>query len=342
MSTRIKKKKTLAIIRRKKMRKMKKSSIVLALILALTLMITGCSSNGEDTPQSGETADSASYPEKSMEFIAPGGAGGGWDLTIRTVAKVLTDTEISPVALPVTNRPGGGGGVNLAYMQEKVGSDRLISVYSSPILLINLNGSSEYSYKDTTPLARLIADYGVFVVGKDSEYNDISEVMDALKKDPKSVKIGGTSAVGSMDHIQFLIIAKAAGVENLDKIDYVSFQESGASQILGGHIDLFTTGLSEVAGLLESGDLKALAQTAEKRVGSGVLSEVPTCIESGIDETFVNWRGLFGPPEMPYYAFDFWTGALAEMVKTDEWKAAVEKNGWDDVYLEAEDFETFL
>lgn len=313
-----------------------------ALILVMVMLFAvGCSQT-ENGSQNEEANAEGNYPEKAMEMIAPGGAGGGWDLTIRTVSKVLADTEISPVALPVTNRPGGGGGVNLAYMQEKKGSDGLISVYSSPILLINLNGSTEYSYKDTTPLARLIADYGVFVVGKDSKYNTIAEVMDALKKDPKSVKIGGTSAVGSMDHIQFLIIAKAAGVENLNQIDYVSFQESGAAQILGGHIDLFTTGLSEVAGLLESGDLKALAQTAEGRVGEGVIGEVPTCIEQGIDEIFVNWRGLFGPPEMPDYAFDFWTNALAEMVKTDEWAAAVKKNGWDDVYLEADEFETFL
>lgn len=35
--------------------------------------------------------------------------------------------------------------------------------------------------------------------------------MEAIKKDPKSVKIGGTSSMGSMDHIQFLVAAKAAG-----------------------------------------------------------------------------------------------------------------------------------
>ena len=69
--------------------------------------------------------------------------------------------------------------------------EKLISVYSPPILLIELNGSSEFGYKDTTPLARLITDYGAFAVPKDSKYQTITEVMDALKADPKSVKIGG-------------------------------------------------------------------------------------------------------------------------------------------------------
>jgi putative tricarboxylic transport membrane protein len=328
---------------------MKKAlSLVLVSVLALSLVLTGCSSkpaeqSNQDNQASQDNAQKApDYPKKPMEFIAPSGAGGGWDLTIRTVAKVLGDTKLSPVPMPVTNRAGGGGGVNLAYMQEKKGSDSLISVYSPPLILINLNGSTKYSYKDTTPLARLIADYGVFVVAKDSKYNTINDVMDALKKDPKSVKIGGNSSAGSMDHIQFLMMAKAAGVKNLKDIDYVSFQESGTSQILGGHIDLFSTGLGEVQGLLESGDLKALAQTSDKRVGTGVVAEIPSCKEEGIDASFVNWRGLFGPPDMPDYAVKFWTDTLDKMVQTQEWKDAVKKNSWDDAYMKADDFKTFL
>lgn len=312
---------------------------ILAVSLLGTTVLAGCGAKDTNTAKS---TDDEKYPKKAMEFIAPGGAGGGWDLTIRTVSKVLQDTKLSPVPTPVTNRPGGGGGVNLAYMQEKKGSDGLISVYSPPLILINLNGSTEFSYEDTTPLARLIADYGVFVVAKDSKYNSISDVMEALKKDPKSVKIGGSSSAGSMDHIQFLLMAKAAGVKNIKEIDYVSFQESGATQILGGHIDLFSTGLGEVKGLLESGDLKALAQTADKRIGKGVVGEIPTCKEEGIDAAFVNWRGLFGPAEMPDYAVKFWEDAIAKMVETDEWAEARERNNWDDAYLNGEEFKVFL
>ncbi len=325
------------------MKRMSKLAMLgLVFVMIMGTLFTGCSSNEPTSSNETNSEVTADYPKKAMEFIAPGGAGGGWDLTIRTVAKVLGDTKISPVPMPVTNRAGGGGGVNLAYMQEKADSDTLISVYSPPLLLINLNGSTEFSYKDTTPLARLIADYGVFVVAKDSEYKSITDVMDALKKDPKSVKIGGNSSAGSMDHIQFLMMAKAAGVENIKNIDYVAFQESGATQILGGHIDLFSTGLGEVQGLLESGDLVALAQTADKRVGDGVVGEIPSCTEMGIEESFVNWRGLFGPKNMPEYAVEFWTNALADMVETDEWAKARENNNWDDAYQDAAEFETFL
>ena len=283
------------------------------------------------------------YPPKTVSMIAPAGAGGGWDLTIRTVAKTLKDTGLVESNLPVVNRPGGGGAVNLAYMQTKKGCGNLISVYSPPILLTNLTGASKYSYKDTTPLARLITDYGAFVVSKNSKYTSINQVMEALKNDPKSVKIGGTSSAGSMDHIQFLIIAKAAGVPKLRQIDYISFQDGGAvAQVLGGHVDLISTGLGDVSSLVKSGDLRALAHTADKRVGEGLVAEIPTVKEQGIDATFENWRGLFGPKDMPDYAVTFWSKALKDMVETPEWSEARTRNGWDDAYQNSEDFTQFL
>ncbi|MFC1236534.1 Bug family tripartite tricarboxylate transporter substrate binding protein [Vibrio sp. F74] len=283
------------------------------------------------------------YPPRTISMVAPSGAGGGWDLTIRTVAKTLKDTGLVESNMPVTNRPGGGGAVNLAYMQTKKSSDKLISVYSPPILLTNLTGASKYSYQDTTPLARLITDYGAFVVSKNSKYTSINEIMEALKKDPKSVKIGGTSSAGSMDHIQFLIIAKAAGVPNLSQIDYISFQDGGAvAQVLGGHVDLISTGLGDVTSLVKSGDLRALAHTADKRIGEGLVAEIPTVKEQGIDATFENWRGLFGPKDMPEYAVTFWNKTLKDMVATPEWAEARARNGWDDAYQNGEEFTKFL
>ena len=245
--------------------------------------------------------------------------------------------------MPVTNRAGGGGAVALSYLQERKGNDSVITVYSPPLLLINLNGTTPFSYKNTTPLARLIADYGCFVVSKNSKYHTIMDVMNFLKKDPKSIKICGTSAAGSMDHLQFLKMAKAAGVTNLKDIDYISFQDnSSAAQVLGGHVDLLSTSLADVKGLLQSGDMRALASTAAKRVGEGVLAQIPTCQEQGINATFVNWRGIFGPPNMSREAVRFWETTLKKMSKTPQWKEVCKNNGWDNIYSNRRAFIKFL
>jgi putative tricarboxylic transport membrane protein len=323
----------------------KKMTTLVAGTIVTAMLFTGCST-GKTTVSSGDngpTTPEVKYPEKALEFIAPAGAGGGWDTTIRTVAKTLQDTKLVSVPMPVTNKPGGGGGIALAYLEEKKGSDSIVTVYSPPLLLINLNGSTPLGYKNTTPLARLIADYACFVVAKDSPYKSITDVMEALKKDPKSVKVGGTSAAGSMDHLQFLKIAKAAGVANVKEISYISFQDgSGPAQVLGGHVDILSTGIADAKALMESGDLRALAITADKRIGEGMIAEIPTCKEQGIDATFINWRGIFGAPDMPEYAVKYWQDTLKKMSETEEWKAACKTNGWDNIYLGGEDFVKFI
>jgi len=216
-------------------------------------------------------------------------------------------------------------------------------VYSPPLLLINLNGSTPLGYKDTTPLARLITDYNVFAVNKNSKYQTIAEVMDALKKDVSSVTIGGNSAAGSMDHVSFLVMAKAAGVPNLKSVKYISFQDNaGAAQLMGGHIDVLVAGLADVRGLVESGEIRALASTAAKRPATGLGAKVPTCREAGIPADFFNWRGLFGAPGMPDYAQKYWRDTLAKMVQTPQWKAACEQNGWDQSYADQPEFTKFL
>lgn len=299
-------------------------------VLAIALLSIGMVACEKKDP-------AADYPSGNMSFVAPGGAGGGWDTTIRAVAQTLGETKLVSVNMPVRNNPGAGGSKHLAEMQKKKDADDTLVVYSSPLLLTKLSGTTDLNHKNTTPISNLIADYAVFVVKADSPYNTLTEVMDALKQDPKSVKIGGASAAGSMDHIQFLIMAKAAGVADLRAIPYISFDDSGTAQVLGGHIDLFSTGLSEVNQLIESGHLKALAQSAET-----AKFGIPSCKEQGIDATFVNWRGIFGPEEMPEYAVTYWADTLAKMVKTPEWDAQKKKYGWDDFYVPKDEYPAFL
>ena len=120
--------------------------------------------------------------------------------------------------------------------------------------------------------------------------------MEALREDPASVRVGGTSSAGSMDHVQFLKVAQAAGIESLDQISYAGFEGGRVlAQLLGGHVDIVSAGIGDVVGLVESGDVRVLGITAEQRVGSGIVAEMPTCVEQGIDATFYNWRGVFGP-----------------------------------------------
>lgn len=285
----------------------------------------------------------AEYPSKNFECVAPAGPGGGWDTTIRMAAKILTENKIITRAMPVINKPGGGGGVGLTYMQRKKGDPYSLVVYSPPLILINLTGQSKLGYKDITPIAMVMNDYGAFGVPKNSRFNNIKEVFEAMKKDPKSVKVGGTSSLGSMDHIQFLAAAKAAGVTDLKGIQYIAFQGGeGLASLLGSHIDILSTGMTELAGPKESGDIKVLAITAPKRIASGVLADVPTLKEAGINAEYIVWRGIFGAPQMPAEARKYMEVALKKMTETAAWKEFCARNGLVNAYMNSAEFSAFL
>lgn len=304
---------------------LKKVAVLSALILVL---LTG--------------AAMAAFPDKAFECIAPAGPGGGWDTTMRMITKVLTDQGIINQAMPVVNKPGGGGSVALAYIAKKK-DPHVITVYSPPLLLINLTGQTPLSYKDITPIAMLINDFGAFAVPKNSPYKNMGDLIEAIKKDPKSVKVGGTSSPGSMDHIQFLQAAKAAGVENFKDIPYIAFQGGEAlAALLGGHIDVYSTGMAEIVGPMEAGDLVGLAVTSPERITDGPLSNVPTLKEQGIDTVFINWRGIFGIPNMPESDLAFMEDSFKKASETNEWKEICKKNGWAEVFMGSKEFSEFL
>ena len=289
----------------------------------------------------GATRAFAAFPSRNFECLAPAGPGGGWDTTMRMVAKVLTEKGFVRKAMPVINKPGGGGGVALADINGKRDPHTIV-VYSPPLLLINLTGQTELSYKNITPLAMLINDFGAFAVPANSPYQNINDLFDALKKDPKSVKLGGTSSPGSMDHIQFLHAAKAAGV-NVKDIPYIAFQGGEAlAALLGGHVDVYTTGMAEIVGPLEAGNIRVLALTSPERIKSGPLAQVPTLKEQGVDAVFINWRGIFGIPNMSEEARSFMENAFRQMSETPEWAEICDRNGWVNVFMGASDFTAFL
>lgn len=313
-----------------------KKNVIWILWLALAAGLSGCGQPDEKKPEE--------YPLEAVELVAPAGAGSGYDLTAQSLAQCLSGTGLVSVPLPVTNKPGGGGSVSLAYLEENRGRDDVLCIFSPPLCLINLNGATDLNYKEnTTPIAKLVVDYGCFAVRADSPYENLSQVMEDLKKDPRSLRIGGTSSEGSMDHIQFLKIAQAAGVRQLKEIPYEGFENGGAvAQLMGDRVDVLSAGISDVVGLMESGDVRVLAVTSRDRLEGEVISRIPTCREQGIEADFSTWRGLFGPKDMPEYAVAYWEQTLEQMADTKQWAAICEKYGWTMAYEGHQEFEVFL
>ena len=317
-----------------------KKTILTTILAASALVFAGC--NSEESASGGTNEGGTFEPSKNIEMVAPAGAGGGWDTTAREVARIFGETGIIEENMTVVNKEGGGGAIAWSYIHGQDDSPYNLFVSSPPLMFVPLNGQSELGHEDFTPLANMIADYGAFAVSADSEWADLNDLFDQMKEEPESVTVVGTSAPGSMDHMQFVRIAKAAGVDPT-KIKYVSDQDGGAlTSVLNGSVDVFSTGVGEVVEQVRAGNIKVLGITAEERIEGEILSDFPTAIEQGIDESFINWRGFFGPPNMDQAAVDYYEAKFQELSESEEFAEVRNKYGWNEMYLNSEEYKEFL
>lgn len=275
------------------------------------------------------------YPLKEIELMIPFAPGGGVDLFGRTVARVLSDEKIVSKRIQVVNKPGAGGARGMAEMAQRKGDAYILLGIAIHVHTTPLTTGTKHSYKDLTPIAKLFSEYQMMVVRTESPIKSLKEVEAALRKDVGSLKVGGAS-VGGADHMTVARFAKTIGGDP-SKLTYVAYSggESNAA-ILGGHVDVGMGGL-ELIDLVEGGKMRVLAVSAPARLG-GRFKALPTFVEQGYDVVNPNWRGIFGPPEMPAAIVQYWRNSLKKMVQTKAWKAELEKNQWVDTF----ESDTFL
>jgi putative tricarboxylic transport membrane protein len=285
-------------------------------------------------------AGAASTPQE-VHFLIPGGAGGGWDGTARGVGKALVDSGIIKKA-SYENMSGGGGGKALNYLISTARRQHgTLMVNSTPIVIRSLTGVFPQSFRDTQPIAAVIADYAAFVVPKNSKYKSWNDVLAAFKKNPKSVKIAGGSVKGGMDHLVPALAIEAAGGDPLDVV-YVPYDAGGKAMagLLSGDTQVLSTGFSEAVGLAKQGEVNILAVTSEKRLPQ--TPDVPTVKELGYDMTFANWRGFFGAPGLPADKAEGYRAMLKKMYDTNEWEQIRTRRGWQNLYKPGDEFYQFL
>ena len=240
--------------------------------------------------------------------------------------KIWLERKIITVPVNVSNKPGGGGTLSLAYLNQQGGEGRHIAVGSPSFLLNHIAGTSQVSHTDITPLARLFGEYIVIAVRTDSPLKSGADLVRRLKVDPSTVSAAVATARGGMQHIAVSRLAKAIGAD-FRKMRVVVFNSGGESisQVLGGHIDVVATAAANAAPHVANGQLRILGIAAPQRM-TGALADAPTWKEQGANAVFDSWRGVVGTKGISEAQVKYWEAAFLALSQTDEWKTDIEKN----------------
>ena len=276
-----------------------------------------------------------------LHLLIPAGPGGGLDTTARALGDALRAADVrSPVSYE--NMTGGGGGRAMAHFIETADRQQdTLLINSTPLIIRSLQGLFPHDHRDVVPIAGLVGEYGAFVVRADSAIDSWTALIEALKADPRSINIGGGSVRGSLDHIVLALALEAAGIDPR-RVRYLPYDAGGKAMLalLGGEVEVLSTGIGEALGYTQAGEVRILATTAPERMGQ--LPDAPTLTELGAPLVFANWRGLFAAPGNPPVQAERLQAEIQAALATPEWQASLDRYGWTPLGLSGAAFGTYL
>jgi putative tricarboxylic transport membrane protein len=301
------------------------------------LLLTACGQEQPGSPAA-EGEDAAAFPTAALRLIAPAAPGGGWDSTARSLQAAIESGDLAPEGVEVVNIAGAGGTIGLSQFVGETDPHTLMVTGATLVGAIETNASAN-TLEEVVPIARITEEHHVVVVPADSPFQDMDDMVAAMKADLGSVSIAGGSA-GGTDQITAGLIAQAVGVDPAG-VNYVAFSGGGESlaAILGGQVSAAISNVQEYAPQVEAGELRALAVTSPEPIEG---FDAPTLVEQGIDVTFANWRCILAPPGTTEEQVEQITAFLDEVHDSDAWQATLEEQGWTDAYLSGDEFDPFV
>jgi putative tricarboxylic transport membrane protein len=283
------------------------------------------------------TVLAADFPSRRIEVVAAGAAGGGLDALSRVLDRAIHEARLLDQPMVINNIQGAAGDAAKSYVSQKKGDAHVLYVESNRIFQNKILGTTQLGLEDFTPIARVMTEYNVWAVRADAPYRSAKDIIDLIRKDPLALPFG----VGGLPGNDYFNIVRPAMIYGADyrKLRIASFASGGKLmiQLLGGHVPVISTTLSEAAEQVKAGKVRLLATAAPTPQG-GDLKGVPTWRSMGIDVQILHWRGIFAPHGVSREVPVFWDDRLGKLVKTDIWKKALDQQGWYDAYVDSATF----
>ncbi len=272
-------------------------------------------------------------PTKPVEFVIMAGQGGGADQYARLISGLIEKHKLSPVPFIPLNKDGGAGAVAMQYVKGKQGDAHTIMITLASFLMTPINQGLPFNYKDFTPIALVALDNFFLWVSQDSPWKSVKDVVQAAKERPLTV--GGTGAKQE-DELIFTFFEQQAG---LKPFKYVPFKGGGtvAASLVGKQVEATVNNPSE--GIPHyPGKLRPLATFAAQRHDHPQFKDLPTMRELGYDVSYQMLRGIFGPPNMPREAREYYIGLLRKVFDLKDFQEFLDKNALDPNFKSGDEF----
>ncbi|HEV8616637.1 MAG TPA: tripartite tricarboxylate transporter substrate binding protein [Methylomirabilota bacterium] len=262
-------------------------------------------------------------PTKPIEFVIPAGTGGGADQMARLIAGLAEKHKLTPRPMIVVNKAGGAGAEGFLHVKGKKGDAHTLIITLSNLFTTPLHTGVPFNWKDLTPVARLALDRFILWVNAETPYKTAREYLGAVKEKPAAMKMGGTGSAQE-DQIITIQLEQSQGV----KFTYVPFKGGGevCVNLVGKHVDSTLNNPIECVSHWKAGRVRPLAVFDPERIPDADWKDIPTVKEAlGADISYNMLRGIFGPPDMPKEAVEWYVAFLKKVYDTPEFQDYLHK-----------------
>jgi len=238
-------------------------------------------------------AQTPAWPQRTVKFVLPFGAGSATDVAARLMAEKLQAKWGQPVV--IENRPGADGLLAInAFLQAN--DDHTLLYSSSASFMAHPYTQAKLTYdfaRDMTPIAQVTDTVLTVNVPASSPIKTLGEFVAEAMARPGKLNVTGAPGVPDFTLDYFI---KTRGLK-VQKIPFKNIVEA-ATALAGNQIDFLLTSAAIVRPLTEAGKIRILAVTSRDR--ASFAPDVPTVHELGWGGLAVETTaGLYGPKDMP-------------------------------------------
>ncbi|AIJ46052.1 ABC transporter substrate-binding protein [Comamonas testosteroni TK102] len=236
------------------------------------------------------------FPSQPIRFVSPFPPGGGNDATTRWVTTRLPELTGQPAV--VENKGGAGGNIGAKAVTEAKADGYTLLTGQVSLMAVNptlYRAPGFDPLKNFIPVTQVNAAPLAIVVAAGSPLKSFADLAAKSKAEPGKITYA-TLGNGTLSHLVGVVLGKESNVS----MTHVPYKGAGPAinDLLGQQVDVLITSTSSVAGMIQGGQIRALAVTSPRRVG--VFGKVPTLEELGYkNTTFEDWYGFFAPAGTP-------------------------------------------
>ena len=265
----------------------------------------------------------AAYPDKPIKMMIGYAPGSSTDIVGRIIANDLSLALKQPII--VENR-GGAAGSLAADATAKSTPDGYTILFAQNGLAINVAANPRLPFngqKDLLPVVGVAATPHILITNMNLPVKSVADLVAMIKADPGKMSYG-SSGIGNSDHMAGELFLATAGLQAIH-IPYKGGAPA-ATDLMGGQIDFYFSGMPVGLPLYKGDKVKALAVTSKNRFSGA--PELLTMQEAGVKGYEMTlWQGIFVPAGTPPAIIKELNNSVLRILETPEMKDRFQKSG---------------